>query len=191
MKKNYIYVVLTRTNSTLSKAIHYVTKDDYTHAAISLDKNLDQMYGFSRKYTRNPFVGVFKKEDVNKGLYSFQKELPGAIIELEVSEKEYKLFNLILDEFIKNSHKYKYNTKGLFYGLLNKKMDSKDKFLCSEFVYYILNKSNIIEWNVSANLVKPIDLLELPGEIVYEGDLKLVKANIEQEEYVVNNIKVS
>lgn len=176
MDSKYIYIVLTRTNSTLSKAIHYVTKDDYTHAAISLDKNLNQMYGFSRKYTRNPFIGVFKKEDITKGLYSFQKELPGVIIELEVSEKEYNSFRHILDEFINNSHKYKYNTKGLFYGLINKDMDSKDKFLCSEFVYYILNKSNIIDWDVSANLVKPVDLLELPGEIIYEGDLKLIKA---------------
>lgn len=191
MKKNYIYVVLTRTNSTLSKIIHYVTKDNYTHAAISLDKNLDQMYGFSRKYTRNPFIGVFKKEDITEGIYSFQKELPGTIIELEVSEKEYNTFKQILDEFIENSHKYKYNTKGLFYGLINKNMDSKDKFLCSEFVYHILNKSNIIDWNISSNLVKPIDLLELPGVIVYEGDLKRVKTNLEhQEEFIFNNISM-
>ncbi|WP_297632579.1 hypothetical protein [uncultured Clostridium sp.] len=172
MKKEKIYVVLTRTNSGLSNAVKLITKDKYTHAAISLDKELNEMYGFSRKYTYNPFIGVFKKENVTKGLYKHQKVLPGSIIEIEVTKEQYIKFKTIIDEFIINSYRYKYNPKGLIYVLLNKEMSVENKFLCSEFVYYILNQCGIVEWDMPANLIRPQQLLNLPGRIVYEGDLK-------------------
>ncbi|MGL5414827.1 MAG: hypothetical protein ACRDAU_04105 [Clostridium sp.] len=172
MKKEKIYVVLTRTNSGLSNAVKLITKDKYTHAAISLDKELNEMYGFSRKYTYNPFIGVFKKENVTKGLYKHQKVLPGIILEIEVTKEQYIEFKTIIDEFIINSYRYKYNSKGLIYVLLNKEMSEENKFLCSEFVYYILNQCGIVEWNMAANLIRPQQLLNLPGRIIYEGDLK-------------------
>jgi len=91
MEKHYLYIVLTRTNSTVSKLIGLFTKDEYTHAAISLDKDLNNMYSFARKYTFNPFIGRFKHENLNEGLYKFSKNLPGAIIEIEVSKEGYTI----------------------------------------------------------------------------------------------------
>ncbi|MGL5417783.1 MAG: hypothetical protein ACRDAU_19095 [Clostridium sp.] len=177
MRGYYIYVVLTRTNSGLSNVIKLVTGDTYTHAAISLDKNLNEMYGFSRKYTYNPFIGVLKKEDVTKGLYKHQKRLLGRIIELKVSKEEYRKFRILFQEYIDNSYKYKYNTKGLVYGLLKKEKDIKDRFLCSEFVYHVLKESGIIDWDKPANLVRPQELAELLGNSIYEGDLKERRLN--------------
>ncbi|MGL4875934.1 MAG: hypothetical protein ACRC30_14940 [Clostridium sp.] len=172
MRKYYIYVVLTRTNSGLSNVIKLVTGATYTHAAISLDKNLDEMYGFSRKYTYNPFIGVLKKEDVTEGLYKHQKRLLGKIIELEVSKEQYRKFRSLFQEYIDNRHRYKYNTRGLFYGLLNKEKDIQDRFLCSEFVYHLLKESNILDWDKPPNLIRPQDLTKLRGNNLYEGDLK-------------------
>ncbi|MGL5649678.1 MAG: hypothetical protein ACRDDY_17740 [Clostridium sp.] len=177
MRGYYIYVVLTRTNSGLSNVIKLVTGDTYTHAAISLDKNLNEMYGFSRKYTHNPFIGVLKKEDVTKGLYKHQKRLLGRIIEIKVSKEEYRKFRVLFQEYIDNSYKYKYNTKGLVYGLLKKEKDIKDRFLCSEFVYHVLKESGIIDWDKPANLVRPQELAELLGNSIYEGDLKERRLN--------------
>ena len=59
-------------------------------------------------------------------------------------------------------------TGGLIYNLLNKPVTTENRFLCSEFVYYILNESGIIDFNISRNLVKPQDFLKVDGKIVYQ-----------------------
>ncbi len=102
MENKKIYIVLTRTNTILSRMIGFIKDDEYTHASISLDRHLSKMYSFGRKYTYNPFVG----------------------------------------------------------------------FLCSEFVYYILNKSSIANFNKSGNLVRPQELLNIKGRVVFSGNLK-------------------
>ena len=61
MEKRHLYIVLTRTNTVMSNLIQILKNDEYTHAAISLDKELNHMYSFGRRNTYNPFVGRFKK----------------------------------------------------------------------------------------------------------------------------------
>lgn len=173
MEKRYIYVALTRTNTIMSKLIELIKKDEYTHAAISLDKNLSSMYSFGRKYTYNPFIGRFKKEELDKGIYNFQEVLPGAIIEIEITKEQYEKAQNILNHFILNSELYKYNYKGLINNLLKREEYRDDRFLCSEFVYYILQESGIVDLNLSRNLVTPQDLSKINGRIIYKGDLKL------------------
>lgn len=173
MEKCYIYIVLTRTNTTISRLIRLFKHDDYTHAAISLDKDLEQMYSFGRRNTYNPFIGRFRQEDLNEGVYKFCKELPGVIMEIEVPAEKYEEATALLDEFISNSNRYKYNYLGLFYSLFNKPAYFNNRFLCSEFVYYILKESGITDFNVAGNLVRPQSLLnKLECKIIYSGDLR-------------------
>jgi hypothetical protein len=175
MEKNNLYIVLARTNTMISRLIQFFKNDEYTHAAISLDKGLENMYSFSRKHTYNPFIGRFKREDVNEGLYKFCDTLPGLIIEIEVSREQYEKANELLEHFITNSSFYKYNYKGLLYSLLNKPSSSPNRFLCSEFVYHILKESGIIDFNIAGNLVRPQSLLNIDGRIIYEGNLRETK----------------
>lgn len=175
MGKYNLYIVLTRTNTVISNLIHIVTNDQYTHAAISLDKELNNMYSFARRNTYNPFVGRFRREDINEGVYKFNENLPGTIIELEVSKEQYEKTKTLLEGFINNSDLYKYNYRGLIYNLLNKPVTTENRFLCSEFVYYILNESGIIDFNISRNLVKPQDFLKVDGKIVYQGNLREIR----------------
>ncbi|WP_228107927.1 hypothetical protein [Terrisporobacter petrolearius] len=175
MEKYYLYIVLTRTNTVMSKLIRIFKDDEYTHAAISLDKELNHMYSFGRRNTYNPFIGRFRKEDINEGVYKFCNILPGAIIEIEVSKQKYEKAKLLLDHFISNSDIYKYNYKGLVHSLLNKAVCSDNRFLCSEFVYYILNESGVADLKISRNLVRPQSLLNIEGKMIYKGDLKEIK----------------
>jgi len=172
MRERYLYIVLTRPNTTISKLIKLIKKDKYTHAAISLDKELEEMYSFGRKHTYNPFIGKFKKESLNKGIYRFCRELPGTILEIEVSEKQYTEVKSLLEHFILNDDHYKYNYRGLIDSLLNKEACYDNRFLCSEFVYYVLKECGIADFNISRNLVRPQNFLALKSNIVYEGDLK-------------------
>lgn len=172
MGNQYLYIVLTRTNTVTSRLIHIIKHDKYTHAAISLDKNLKNMYSFARKHTFNPFIGGFKKENINEGIYKLSRTVPSVIIEIKVSKEQYRKAQEILEQFISNSNFYKYNYIGLLHNLLNKSECYKNRFLCSEFVYYILNESDIVDLHKSRNLVRPINLLDLEGKIIYKGDLK-------------------
>ncbi|MGS0764611.1 hypothetical protein [Syntrophomonas curvata] len=172
MKKYFLYIVLTRTNTVISKAIQWVKKDEYTHAAIALDEELNYMYSFGRKYSYFPFIGRFKQENFNTGLYKFNKGLPVMIMELEVSGQQYEDAKRLLDQFIANSRLYKYNYKGLLHCLFNKSASCDHRFLCSEFVYYILKESGVIDLEIPGNLVRPQSLLKLESRIVYKGTIR-------------------
>ena len=172
MEKAYLYIVLTRTNTMISRLIHLFTHDEYTHAALSLDKDLTQMYSFARKYTRNPFVGRFKHEHLDEGIYRLAKRLPGVVLEVEVPLESYAEARHLVEQFIANHARFKYNFRGLLYGLVNKPTNRDDRFLCSQFVYYVLHESGVADFHIPANLVRPVDFLSLDAHIVLEGDLK-------------------
>ena len=159
----------------MSNMIRIFKNDEYTHAAISLDKELNHMYSFGRRNTYNPFIGRFRKEEINEGVYKLCNILPGAIIEVEVSKEQYEKAKVTLAHFISNSHLYKYNYKGLMHSLLNKPVCSNYRFLCSEFVYHILKESGIADLKISRNLVRPQSLLKIEGRIIYKGNLKEIK----------------
>ena len=172
MENKRIYIVLTRTNTILSRLIAIIKNDEYTHASISLNKNLDVMYSFGRKNKYNPFIGRFVKENINEGVFGLQKSLNGLVLELEVTFEQYNKINDLLNEFIANSNSYKYNYFGLIYSLLNIEACKSDRFLCSEFVYYILNECDAINLNKSRNLIRPQDFLELNGKVLFKGNFK-------------------
>ena len=171
MEKYYLYVVLTRTNTIISRFIQLAKRDMYTHAAISLDEELRYMYSFGRKYTYYPFIGRFKQENINKGLYRFYNNLPVIIMEVEVSQQQYDDAKRLIDHFIANSNLYKYNYKGLLHSLLNKAVSYEDRFLCSEFVYFILKESGVTDFKIARNLVRPQNLLNLESRIIYQGNI--------------------
>lgn len=175
LKDYTIYIVLTRTQTVISKLIQILKKDEYTHAAIALDKDLEQMYSFGRKNTYNPFVGKFRKEHIDEGVYNFCDTLPGVIIEVSVSKQQYEKAKGLVNHFITNCDLYKYNYQGLFYTLLNKGVYREDRFLCSEFVYYILKESKIVNFKKSGNLIRPQNLLDIKGKMVYKGNLKHIE----------------
>ena len=87
MKNRHIYIILTRTNTVLSNLISIIKNDEYTHASISLNKNLNTMYSFGRKYTYNPFIGCFVKENLYEGVFGFHNKLKGQVLELNATEE--------------------------------------------------------------------------------------------------------
>lgn len=172
MDRVHLYIVLTRTNTMISRLIHLFTHDEYTHAALALDSELQEMYSFGRKYTYNPFLGRFKQERLNEGTYGLAKKLPGVILDIEVSPEDYMHVRELIEHFRSNQERYRYNVRGLFYGLLKKPTTRDDRFLCSQFVYFVLHESRIVEFDIPASLVRPVDFLTLDARIAFMGDLK-------------------
>ena len=172
MKNRQIYIILPRTNKVLSNLIILFKNDEYTHDTISLDMDLNTMYSFGRKHTYNPFVGCFVKENLYNGVFRFHNKLNGQVLKLKVTGEQYDEVTKLLYDFVSNSNYYKYNYLGLINSLLNRESFCDDRFLCSEFVYYVLNKVGIADLDKPRNLVRPQDLLNITSEIVFEGNLK-------------------
>ena len=176
-EKCCVYVVFTRTKTTISRLINRVKHDKYTHASLALDRELNYMYSFGRKWARNPFIGKFKHEHLQQGLFKIQKTLPGAVLELDVTKDQYAKVKTIVDEFVTHPGMYKYNYLGLVHCLLKTEVCYENRFLCSEFVYHVLHESGILDLNKARNLVRPQHLYDALRKldscrIIYEGDLK-------------------
>ena len=174
MRSYYVYIVLTRTNTTMSRAIQFFKSDEYTHASITLDSELNHMYSFGRKYTYNPLIGHFKREELHSGLFGLQKSLPCLTYRVEVTAAQYHRVKGHLEDFVDHKEKYKYNYMGLLHSFQKKSHSYEDRFLCSEFVYHILKESDVLDLKIPRNLVRPEHFKALGWPVFYLGDLKIL-----------------
>lgn len=161
-----IYIVLTQTYTLLARTIMIVTKEEYSHASISFNKSCTKMYSFARKYPRNPIIGVFKEESINKDLFQMQKKSRIAIYEIKTTKDKFILIKNKIKE-IENNNKG-YNVIGLFLASLGIKTNRK-KYYCSEFVYKVLSDEKIKILNERNKAVKPRDLITEKCKLIYEG----------------------
>ena len=170
MIEKKIYILLTDTGTLFTKLIKLYTKKPYNHASISFDSELSEVYSFGRKTARNPFIGGFVKEDVDKGLF---KEANCAVYALTVNEVQLQKMNHYIKEIEAQKGEYRYNLLGLLGFLLNKPIQRKKAFFCSQFVATVLKECNIIDFGKSPSLVAPNDLQKVSKcQLVYEGELK-------------------
>ena len=173
MIEKKVYILLTDTGTLFTKLIKLYTKKPYNHASISFDSELSEVYGFGRKTARNPFIGGFIKEDVEGGEKGLFKQANCAIYALTVNEVQMKKMNSYIKEIEAQKEEYRYNLLGLLGFLVNKPIERKKAFFCSQFVATVLKECNIIDFRKSPSLVAPNDLQKVSKfEIVYEGELK-------------------
>ena len=63
-----------------------------------------------------------------------------------------------------------YNFLGLFGILLNRPLNRKNHYFCSQFVYTLLKKHGLLDIGKHPELVQTIDLFELKNKsLIYEG----------------------
>ena len=169
MKK--IYFVLTYTGTILSKIVHIYTGQEFSHASLSLDKDLTEMYSFGRYWAYNPFIGGFIKEDIDSGTFKRFHNTKAAIYSLEVTEWQYKKIKKEIERMKKSKDKYTFNTLGLAAILFDKKLKRKNKYYCSEFVKHLVEVGNVE--NDLPDIVRPQDFESIDNiELIYKGKLK-------------------
>jgi hypothetical protein len=169
---NHLYVALSRSATILSKIIHTVKNDEFTHAALALDSGLEYMFSFGRRYAGNPFIGCFRREHIGDAFYRSFAEVPGAVIELSVSPAQYENVTAQIEAFLSDSHMYGYNYLGLVGNLRGISLRADRRFFCSEFVYHVLYESGICDFKKPRGLVCPQDLMNIKGRVVFRGNLK-------------------
>ena len=170
-----IYVSLIRSGSPVGKLVARMMKDDVTHAAIALDRDLDTLHSFGRMSEWNPIIGGFRKETYRSGYYSRMKDLPGVVMEINVTEKQYATASKIMKTFINNRNNYRYSFAKLISNLFGIEVRD-DGFICSEFVAYVLQEAGIVSFSAPLNLIRPqvllSELLKSRAIPIYVGDMK-------------------
>lgn len=167
----HIYVVISQTNSIVSRLISKLTGDKYSHASISLDKELDTMYSFGRIFPNNPFIGGFVKESPHYGTMKKFGNANIVVIQLEVANDKFDEVNEYIQTMYANRRKFRYNTIGLFLAKFGMHFHRDNHFYCSEFVKALLEKFNLVEKNKFVDPVRPAELLGIDGKVVYCGKL--------------------
>lgn len=169
-KEKKVYILLTDTGTTLTKVIKLFTKKPYNHASISFDSELSEVYSFGRKKINNPFHGGFVKEDMNNDLF---KHSDCAIYSFTVTDAQLQKMLLYIKGIEEEKESYRYNFLGLFGFLLNKPINRKKAFFCSQFVASVLRECSTINFEKPLSLIAPNDFQEISQfQFVYEGKLE-------------------
>lgn len=169
MKKEKVYIVLSDTSSIVSKLIKLYTKNRYNHVSISFDSQLLEVYSFGRKKVGNPFSGGFVREDMKRGLF---KDADCVIYSLTVTERQLEKLKRYIFAMERSKEIYRYHFLGLFGFLVNKPIQRKNAYFCSQFVATILKKSQVIDFDKPLALIAPHDFQGLTQlDLVYEGKL--------------------
>lgn len=172
-----IYIVLSTPASKTGQAIHLLTRDTYTHAAIAFDESISEMYSFGRRFRRTPIPGRIKKESFDSDLFSKKSQLDGIILRLPLSEEQHEKVRMRTLYMYGNKQVYKYNYLGACGAVLNIGLETKNRFTCSQFVAYILEYCKAVNFKKPLNLIKPQDLISLGGEVIFSGNLKEYSQN--------------
>ncbi|MBP1926256.1 hypothetical protein J2Z76_002121 [Sedimentibacter acidaminivorans] len=171
-----ISIVLTQTNTIISKTLKAFSKKPYNHISISLTDDCSTMYSFGRKIMWCPLIGGFVKEDINSGVFKMHPETKCKIYKLEVTDSEYNIIMKRLNRFIDSPNNFRYGILNVFLMYFNVAPKREYCYVCSSFVSYLL--WGIIPLKKEVSLVTPDDYNSMDLKTIYEGKL---------HDYVKNN----
>lgn len=167
---HYIYLVFSKTGTWLARTLKYFSKTKYVHTSIGFEDTFTEIYSFGRIHVNNPFSGGFVKENLYDGVYKKSKSSECKIFKIPVTEEQYLGLKKDIEFFYTNRSKYRYNFLGLFGILFNRPLNRKYHYFCSQFVYTILKRHNLLDFDKHPELVQTIDLFEIENKsLIYEG----------------------
>ena len=142
MEQRYVYVVFSSTPYKVGKLIRRFTKETYNHVSISLDRDLTQMYSFSRRYYKTPFYGGFVHE--TKSRYTVKGQCTQiCLCALPITEQQYEELTQLLDQMHKDNRFYIYNHLSVLGAVIHRPIHAKDAYTCVEFCVKILHELGV------------------------------------------------
>lgn len=133
-----MYIVLSKTNSSVGKLIRLFTKCQYNHVSLAFNENLQPLYSFARYHVNEPFIGGFVEESWLRYLYG-KKDVYIKIYAIPLSGDEYKVIVNRLNFMQKEKSKYQYDMRGIF----TKRFQRKNYFTCLSFAEDILQNTEL------------------------------------------------
>lgn len=169
--QRYVYIVLTRTGTGVARVIRSLTRKPYSHASIAVDISLQQLFSFCRNNPRFPLPASFNEECIGQGVFGLFSNIPCEIYAIPITEEQYQRLKEQIEHFATYREQYSYSLSGLVSIPLQIKRRLRYKFVCSQFVAYMLQECDIT-LEKPASLYSPEDLRHLPNaRLIYRGEL--------------------
>ena len=169
-KQQFIYIMVSKTNTLLGLTIQRFLDVSYNHCSISLDDSLEKIYSVGRKEVWNMFSAGFVVESKSNGFFAAHHDSDIVLLRIPVSSAEKQRLRQAIEEYQKNS--YKYNLLGLVYCYRGIPMERENRLFCSQFVAQVLQRAEIHVLDKPASLVRPHDFLSVSAaEPIYTGKI--------------------
>ena len=191
-----VYVVIMHTGTTLSTMIKTAIGSEFSHASISFDSSLSNMYSFARKLSddgKASHSGGFRIEDIHNKFFQ-DREIKYAMYVVPCTEDQIKLMKKRLDYFKKNQSKFTYDFTGLIKSYFHISDNPEYRWFCTRFVADILNAGRPTDPYVQDPfLVRPDDFQEtnfayyVTSGYLNEYDQKVVDATTKR---ILNTKKI-
>lgn len=152
-----IYILLMHTNTIPARFVKLMTRYKYSHVAISLEKSCDITYSFGRRNVNSFLNGGFSIQHKDGEFFRKFNNTECKIYEIEIEDKKYEAVKDILSNMEDNINNYKYDFLGIVLRYLYIPFVHKNRYVCSYFVAYVLEKTNIHKFNKKIYFVKPKD----------------------------------
>lgn len=184
-----IYILLTKSDTFVSRIIRLLTADSYTHVSLSFNRTLRPLYSFSRKYIYRPLPAGLHREELDKGFFKRFDTIPCALYSLDVEEEVYISAQNQVLSMMRNAGFYRFNIIGLFLCRMNIPFKRRRHFFCSQFVSEVLKNSNALKLPKNPSLMRPADYQKLPElKHIFTGNLRSLARALEFE---LNRIQVA
>lgn len=159
IKDSVVYVVLTYTGTTFGKIISKVTNCKYSHAGISFNSDLSEVYSF------NGSTNGFSHESIKKYM-SESKEARIVVYGIVLPKFKLDTMKTTVETIKKSDYSYSFLT-GLT-AVLNKPMKRNNAMICSQFVDSILKSGKI-------NILKRDSSVVLPSHFYGTKSKRMIK----------------
>lgn len=170
-----IYILLTKTNTVISRTIGVVTKEPYTHASLSMNRELTELYSFGRIYKNNPLRAGFIKESFTDSIYEENLEADCAVYEIKITNEQYEKLRIDIEHMKESRKNFSYNALGVIGCAIGFTPSRKNKYFCSEFVAEMLQNIEVLPEDIKPQQIRPSDFTELEiSKLIFEGELKAV-----------------
>jgi len=186
-KQKYIYIVISQTLTIPGKFIRKFTGGKYSHASISLDKDLNEMYSFARFHYQAPLIGGFTKESLTSLSLGKNEEVYVKIFEIPVTSYQYKKIKNNIKHFKENQKVYMYNLFALVFYPMKINFKIRDSYVCTEFVSQTLINVGIKPDELSTCRYLPDRMVNILAEYeLYNGSLQEYTKTVDHHD-VENN----
>lgn len=149
-----IYIILSYTHSKFENDVLKYSKGKYSHAAISLDSSLKNLYSFNISKVNNRLT----KESIDIYLSKDKEENILGVFTIFVNDKELNKIKLNINYFVKNKADFEYGFFNVITLMLNKPVEFNHRMICSQLVNTVIKSSN----------VESNDLYKLQNDNIYK-----------------------
>lgn len=177
-KKLYpVYIVLYGQKSFVSKSIQKFTNAPYSHASISFDTSMQNIFSFGRlkiQTEENHYEtknGAIREAFVSKiGMRQFPKQALYEIYTVFITEEDIARMKKRVYEIYDNPEQYRFSFIGLARYLLGIPSKASKKMFCSQFVTSLLSIGGVA-LDRSPSLYSPYEIKDIKNVIFVENGI--------------------